>query len=164
MVRYSKLLTGMVLCLGLGLSEAPLAISSQSLIPEPANLQALASQAGKEKKPVVVLFEAQGCPYCQRVMHEYLEPMAKNAEYRAKVRIVRLDTGSAAPLTDFQGHKTTPADFARIYQARLTPTVIVFTPDGKPASSPLVGFNNPDYYGFYLDKAIDAGVEKTRKG
>lgn len=164
MVHLKKILTGMVLCVGLGVLGMPAAVSSQTIIPEPTNLQALATQAAKEKKPVLVLFEAQGCPYCERVMREYLEPMAKNAEYRSKVRIVRLDTGSEAPLTDFQGRKTTQADFARSYRARLTPTVIVFTPDGKPASEPLVGFNNPDYYGFYLDKAIDAGVEKTRQG
>ena len=162
MVRLKKFLTGVVFCLGLGLSAMPAAVSSQSIIPEPANLQTLASQAASEKKSIVVLFEAEGCPYCERVMREYLEPMAKNAEYQKKVRIVRLDTGSKAPLTDFQGRKTTPADFARTYRARLTPTVIVFTPDGKPASDPLVGFSNPDYYGAYLDKAIDAGVEKTR--
>ncbi|MEK8089753.1 thioredoxin family protein [Thermithiobacillus plumbiphilus] len=160
MVCLKKFLTGMLFCLGV--AAMPVAVSSQSIIPEPANLQTLASQAASEKKSIVVLFEAEGCPYCERVMREYLEPMAKNAEYRKKVRIVRLDTGSQAPLTDFQGRKTTPADFARTYRARLTPTVIVFTPDGKPASDPLVGFSNPDYYGFYLDKAIDAGVEKTR--
>lgn len=140
------------------------AAAYQAVIPTPADLQAFAAQAAKEKKPLVVLFEAEDCPYCKRVMQEYLNPMSKSKEYQDKVRFLRVDVGSKATLKDFHGQNTTQADFARSFRVQLVPTVIVFAPNGRPVSDPIVGFSSPDYYGYYLDQAIDAGVAKVRGG
>lgn len=131
-------------------------------VPVVTDLHAVAVQAAKARKPVLVMFEADGCPYCQRVMRDYLNPMSKNREYDNKVTMVRVDISSQSTLVDFQGHKTTPGSFSQRYHARLTPTIILFNANGQPLENPIVGFNSPDYYGYYLDKAIDASLGKIR--
>ncbi len=42
-------------------------------------------------------------------------------------------------------------------KVHFAPTVIVFTPDDQPAGKRLVGLSSEDFYGGYMDQAIDAG-------
>jgi len=41
----------------------------------------------------------------------------------------------------------------------LVPQVVVFGPDGKQAGKPVIGISNEDFYGVYLQQAINAGIE-----
>ena len=45
---------------------------------------------------------------------------------------------------------------------RLTPTVMVFDGEGHPLTKPVIGVSTPDYYGSFLDQAIDQGVQLVR--
>jgi thioredoxin-related protein len=124
------------------------------------NLHNDAQLAQHKGVPVLIIFTSPGCSYCERVMKNYLIPMQRNADYAKKVLIRRVDIASDTPLIDFNGKTTTGRQYALSLKAKFTPTIIVFTPDGVPAGDPLVGLGPEDYYGGYLDAAIDAGLEK----
>jgi thioredoxin-related protein len=116
--------------------------------------------AQRKDVPVLIVFTRPDCAYCDRVIHYYLIPMQRNPDYADTVLIRRLDITSARKLIDFDGKPTTASRFAESLKVGFAPTVMVFTPDGKPAARPLVGLGPEDYYGGFLDRAIDTARKK----
>ena len=74
----------------------------------------------------------------------------------AKPDLVReLHIDRDTPLIDFAGRRTSSADFARRLQVRLVPTVMFHGPAGEPLAEAIVGFRLADFYGAYLERAIE---------
>ncbi len=124
------------------------------------NLPQDARIAQKKGVPLLVIFTSPECAYCERSMQDYLIPMQQNPQYTHKVMIRRIQITDDTPLTGWDGKPTSGKLYAASLNIKLTPTIIVFTPDGKQASDPIVGVDSEDYYGGYLDNAIDAGLAK----
>lgn len=137
-----------------------LAMANPNIVSFARNLHTDAQLARQKGVPVLIIFTSVDCGYCERVMKDYLIPMQHNADYAKKVLIRRVEISSDKPLTGFDGKPTTGQQYAALMKIKLTPTIIVFTPDGVPAGDPLVGLGPEDYYGGYLDAAIDAGLAK----
>jgi thioredoxin-related protein len=77
--------------------------------------------------------------------------------------IVReVDVASGQRLVDFDGRATTHREFARRYQVRRVPTVVVMDGRGEPLAEPIVGLMGPDFYRLYLEQAIEAGLYALR--
>ena len=112
---------------------------------------------------VLVAFVGDFCGYCERALNDFLIPMSGNLEYRTKVVMRRIEADSDSRLKDFQGKTTTQSEFARSHGVRVTPTIMVFDDQGNAIGKPVVGLTTLDYYGFYLDQAIDGAVDKIRK-
>lgn len=53
--------------------------------------------------------------------------------------------------------------FAQRFNVRHVPTVIVFDAQGEPAAEPVVGLAIADFYGAYLERAIEQGLAKVRE-
>jgi len=119
--------------------------------------------AGETRRVIVVLFSTAGCPWCQRVREEYLKPMLANPADRARIIVREIDMDGREPLADFSGLLTTHAAFASRHEVRFAPTVFVLGPGGEQLAAPLVGFGTADYYGYYLDERIAAGLAKLRR-
>lgn len=130
-------------------------------VPYSASLKADALLAKSRGVPVLVMFSAPHCGYCERLLNEFLLPMQRNPEYAAKVLMRRVEVGGAQKLLDFNGKSTTQGNFASQHRITLAPTIVVFDYQGKTAADPLVGLGPVDYYGGYLDAAIDAGLIKV---
>ena len=131
-------------------------------IAEARDLQRDAREAARQGAPVLVVFTRPDCTYCDRVIHYYLEPIQRNPDTARMVLIRRLDITRDDPLVDFTGRATTARAFAEQLKVDFAPTVIVFTPDGHPATRPLIGLGPEDYYGGYLDAAIEAGRQRMK--
>ena len=112
--------------------------------------------------PVLVLFMAPDCRYCERVLNEFLLPMQRNREYDAKVLMRQIDITSDAPMKDFKGNVTTERAFAAANKVRVTPTVKFFLPSGEKGADQIVGLLTVDFYGGYLDSAIDEARQKLQ--
>lgn len=121
-----------------------------------------AALARQKQVPILVLFSASYCSYCTIIREEFLEPMLKNAEYQNKViiRVVSIDSGNA--LRDFDGNMIEPDTLAQMHNIYLTPTVKLFSPGGETLVPDLVGLTTVDYYGGYLDAAIDQSLSLLR--
>ena len=121
------------------------------------------AEVAREKRiPILILFVAPNCPYCERVRQEFLLPMQRNPEYANKVIFRQLYLKSGKALLDFDGKKTSHSQFGSRHKIKFTPTVKLFDADGNSLGEPLVGLSTPDFYGAYLDGAIDAALVKTR--
>jgi thioredoxin-related protein len=115
------------------------------------------------RRVIVVLFSTTGCPWCERVRREYLQPMLANPDDRARILVREIDVDGSEPLTDFAGAPSSHAAFAARYAVRFTPTVMVFGPEGRTLAPPLIGFSTADYYGYYLEERITAGLAKLKR-
>lgn len=129
---------------------------SDAGVTEARNLQQDAQVAGRKGIPVLIVFTAPDCRYCDRVINYYLVPMQRNPQTAGTVLIRSMDMTKTTRLVDFSGHVTTERAFAKSLGVHFAPTVMVFTPGGKPGARPLVGLGPEDYYGGFLDQAIAA--------
>lgn len=149
--KYLQSLLSTVLILLLSLS---IVADENTSLKEVHDFQELSHEMKTIKLPLLLVFRADYCGYCRQLEHEHLIPMEKSGEYATRILIRRFSIDKGETITDFQG-KTLSADaFATRYQASLTPTVVFLNAEGQQVAEPLLGYNSPDYYGAYLEKAI----------
>lgn len=130
---------------------APLAL------PSPSSLRAAAQAAAARGEPLVVMTTLAGCPYCDLVRNHHLLPMRREG----KVQAVQIDIRDrSSNLQGFRGENTTPAEQARLWNARFAPTVLFLGPDGQELAERLVGVAVADFYGDYLDARLKEARSK----
>ena len=132
-------------------------------IPEITNLNTEAQRAKKLGVPLLILFSMQGCAYCQVVREEFLKPMLRNRDYDKKVLIREIHTDSFDTLRDFNGAPIDASELAQRYHASFSPTVVFLDYHGQPLAKHLVGITTLDYYGGFLDDAIDNSLQQIHK-
>ncbi len=106
--------------------------------------------------PVLLLFSADYCGFCARVMEEFLIPMHRSGEYRDKVLIRELKIDGYESVRDFDNQPTMPEDLAYRYNISVTPTILFLDHRGKELTRRMVGLGTVDFFGLYLDAAIDS--------
>ena len=136
---------------------------SDATIPSPQDFTVEAKAAQNRNLPILVLFMRSDCSYCERVLQEFLLPMQRNAEYHRKVIMRQIEISSDAKLCDFSGVLTTQEKFAQQNRVTLVPTIKLFDAQGHELTPPLVGLLTPDFYGGFLDQAIDEALAKVRQ-
>ncbi|MFA4970343.1 MAG: hypothetical protein WC540_12005 [Sulfuritalea sp.] len=127
------------------------ALPSSALI-ETRDLAADARLAAAKGVPLVVLYSRDDCSWCEKLKREHLGPLSRDPAAPALVRELHMDR--TTPLTDFNGRRTTSADFSKQMQARFAPTVMFHGPDGAALAEPIVGFRLADFYAAYLERSI----------
>ena len=129
-------------------------------LPTPASLRGAALAAAARGEPLVVMTTLKGCVYCELVRNNYLAPMRREG----LVVAVQLDVQDRqSTLQGFAGDTTTPADQARAWKARFTPTVMFFGPGGQELAERLVGVAVTDFYGEYLEARLTEARGKLKK-
>ncbi|MCX7150593.1 MAG: hypothetical protein NTY05_14520 [Rhodocyclales bacterium] len=137
------------------LLTSPLA-TAQGVAPaaltESRDLAADARLATARGVPLVVLYSRDDCSWCEKLRREHLAPLARDPTAPALVRELHIDRTTL--LIDFNGRRTTSADFSRQMRAHFAPTVMFHGPDGEELAEPIVGFRLADFYAAYLERAI----------
>ncbi len=131
-------------------------------VPYARNLQRDAVLADKKNGVVLVMFAGEYCGYCEQVLNEFLIPMSRNPEYQNKLVMRRVDNTGFTTVKDFDGSVEDHRKFTSEHGIRMVPTVVLFDKNGKQLGKPLVGLTTVDYYGYYLDQAIDAAIAHVR--
>ncbi len=120
------------------------------------DLAAIGKLSSQRGAPIMLVFTRPECPYCTRAKKDHLEPLRVSQNYGAKVIIREIEAANnRVVLRDFEGNPTTHGDFARKYDVRNVPTVVVVDAQGKPLADAIVGLTLPDFYNLYLEQAID---------
>ena len=134
--------------------------STPNSLVEARDLAEDARLAAAKGVPLVVLYSRDDCSWCEKVRREHLGPMSRDPAAPALVRELHMDR--ATPLIDFGGRRTTSADFSKQMQAQFAPTVMFHGPQGASLAEPIVGFRLADFYGAYLDRAIEESRAQLR--
>lgn len=121
------------------------------LVHDFSELRATADASGLN---LLLAVTREGCPYCAQLRREILAPMILGGEYSDRVLIRELMVEPDSPAVDFTGHDTSASAMAARYEVSITPTVILLSPAGRLLAPPIVGINNSEMYGHYLDQAI----------
>ena len=100
----------------------------QSLGDFPAELKA-AQKAGKQG--VLLMFEAEGCPYCRKMRLQVLGREDVQTYFHRHFGIFSVDVVGDVPITDFAGRETTEKAYARASKIRGTPTFMIVGADGR---------------------------------
>jgi len=131
---------------------------------ELTNFKADAAEAKAKKLPILLMFSASYCGFCTIVKEEFLKPMKISGDYTDKVivRILELDSGD--DVIDIDGKQIPAVDIAQRYKVYLTPTLIFIDSNGKELVQQMVGVTTVDFYGGYLDDAINSSLTQLRNG
>jgi thioredoxin-related protein len=116
------------------------------------------------KAPIVVLFSLPGCPYCEAVRRSHLAPMHADPKQAARVIIRQVDIDGEHGVVGFAGERTTHAHIARKYGMRSVPVVAFWDGNGQEVAAPLKGMLLPDFYGGYLDAALETAQDRLARG
>jgi thioredoxin-related protein len=129
---------------------------------EVANLQAVGEEARARQLPILVMFSIRECPYCDVVREEFLKPMLRSGDYVDRVIMLELYSDSHAQLRDFNGELISADELIHRYQAGFAPTLVFLDSQGKELAERLIGITTRDFYGGYLDDAIDESLQRVR--
>jgi thioredoxin-related protein len=132
-------------------------------VPGTRDLRRDAEAAGRINGAVLLVLVGEHCVFCERVLNDFLIPMSGNGSYRERVVMRRLVVTGSGEVVDFDGRTVRADTFADRYGSRMVPTVVLLDSRGRLLAKPLVGLTTPDYYGHYLDEAIDSALGKLRK-
>lgn len=116
----------------------------------------------EQRVPLLLFFDRGDCPYCERALREFLVPMATGEDWRRRALYRQVEIDEALPLVDFAGNATTHEAFAKRHKVELTPTIYLVDATGTPLGKPLVGLTTPDFYGAYLEDAINQATTRLR--
>ena len=119
--------------------------------------------AEDRRLPVMLLFSADYCGFCARLTEEFLIPMHRSGEYRDRVLIRELKIDSYVTVRDFGNEPTMPEDLAYRYNISVTPTILFLDHRGRELTTRMVGLGTVDFFGLYLDAAIDSARARLLK-
>ena len=142
---------------------APACAAADTTLPKAHDLAAESRAAAAAGKAYLLLFAETGCEWCERARSTHLLPMEQDEKMRAKVVMRQIDIDQDTPLKDFAGRMVSHRRFAEAQGMRLYPTVALYGPDGRQTADRLTGFSNADYYGFSVERRIDAAVAALPK-
>ena len=107
--------------------------------------------------PIMLYFSDPACGYCRKLEKEIFLPMLRSGDYQDRVLLRKISWLSRGLLNDFDGSKRELHAIAERYNVQVTPTMIFVDEDGVEIAKRILGYNGPDFFWFYLDRAIDEG-------
>jgi thioredoxin-related protein len=88
------------------------------------------------KKGVLLMFEMDECPFCQRMKSTVLNRQDIQDYYKQNFRIISVDIEGDVELTNFKGETTTQKDFSlKDFRVRATPVFQFIGLDGEPVKN-----------------------------
>lgn len=127
-------------------------------LPAAANLQREIADAAARGEPLVLMVTLVGCAYCDVVRRLYLQPLRA----AGRVPVLQVEMRSRADLVGPRGEATRGADLARQWKITMAPTVLFLGPGGAELAPRLTGYSE-DFYGGYLDEALDTARQRLTK-
>lgn len=137
------------------------ALPRKAVLPAAQDLAADAAASARGRLPILLFFDRDDCPYCERALREYLVPYAGD-EWKGRAIFRQVAIDRPLPLRDFDGAVSTHRDVAARYGVTLSPTVVVVDGRGTPLAEPIVGLTTLDFYGAYIQNALAAGTRRLR--
>jgi thioredoxin-related protein len=127
----------------------------QSNLAPTDDLSAESSLAHTAGIPILVVFSADYCPYCERLKREVLQPLMQQGKLDGKVRLTEINIDDGGKVTDFDGEPVRRRIFVSRYHVFATPTVVLVDFQGNPLTAPIVGFDDPESYSEKLKQLLN---------
>ncbi len=142
-----------------GLSTGP---AQAGTVPIASDLQEDASTSRAANLPILLIYTAKHCHYCDEVKAGVFNPIAADPAYRERMLLREVRIDSNIRLVGFNGDVTSHRSFATDRGITIVPTLEFLDGAGLQVSRPLVGVSIPDYYGAYVDNGIEQAIRNLR--
>ena len=142
-----------------GLSTGP---AQAGTVPIASDLQEDASTSRVANLPILLIYTAKHCHYCDEVKAGVFNPIAADPAYRERMLLREVRIDSNIRLVGFNGDVTSHRSFATDRGITIVPTLEFLDGAGLQLSRPLVGVSIPDYYGAYVDNGIEQAIRNLR--
>jgi len=137
--------------------------ATRAEVPMAQDLHEAGRQAEQNCAPVLLEFAAEYCDYCDLLETEILAPTLLNPDYDQRVLMRKLLIDNDNTLIDFDRQSTDAASIAARYNVWVTPTVLLVDRNGEEIAERLIGVSSLDFYGGYLDIALDQSRDRLRE-
>jgi len=124
-------------------------------LPEAEDFAMLALQSNQQKLPILIMYAAETCEYCERLEDEILGPMYQSGEFNNRVIIRKVMIDAIDNIRDFNGNFVDAENFAYKRGVEVTPTLQFVDASGKELAPEMIGYNTPEFYAKYIENAID---------
>lgn len=85
----------------------------------------------EQKKGVVLVYEMEECPFCERFHRTVANRADVQAYFRRHFVILRMDIRGGSTITGFDGKEVKESEFATRSRVRATPTTVFHDLDGR---------------------------------
>ena len=121
----------------------------------------VATAKAEGQQGILIMFEAEDCPWCAKMKANVLNRVAVQDYYRRHFRILMMDVNGDAPMTDFNGTEMPQKDFAfKHNRVRATPVFLFFGLDGKQQTKYTGGTRDAEEF-LWLGEFVTSGAWKT---
>ncbi len=127
------------------------------------DLAALGKEAREKRKVIMLEMSASYCSYCLTLEEEIIKPMLRSGDYTSNVLIRKLEIDDHGKINSLTGAPTSAALLANQFDIIVTPTLIFLDGQGNEVSERILGVNTLDYYGAYVDEALQQGHQKIQQ-
>tara|TARA_Y100001934_G_scaffold267600_1_gene348503 strand:+ start:840 stop:1328 length:489 start_codon:yes stop_codon:yes gene_type:complete len=127
-----------------------------------SDLQQDGSASRQANLPILLIYTADHCHYCNEVKASVFNPIAADPAYRGRMLLREVRIDSDLRLVGFNGDVTSHRSFAEDRGVTIIPTLEFLDGAGLQISHPLVGVSIPDYYGAYVDSGIEEANRNLR--
>ncbi len=137
--------------------------SGKAKLKQITDIRDTARQAEAQNLPILMMFGADECPYCELLKEDFLIPMIISGDYKDKIIFREVYISSPSGIIDFSGKKISIRKFARRYNIRLFPTMVFIDSNGQILVENIIGITTPSLFGGTLDDQIDRAFGRLRK-
>ena len=161
-MRYSgrKWRTVMLVAMLLGVTGRGLEAAG---VPLATDLHREGQQAEQVCVPLLLEFASAECEYCTLLEEEVLNPTLLNRDYDRRVLMRKLVIGHSRRLRDFDNTLINATELADRYRVFVTPTLLFVDSQGRELTERMIGVTTLEFYGGYLDQAMDASGDRLRE-
>jgi len=132
-------------------------------IPSAEDLTKVAQIARDKNLPIILVYSADHCTYCEILENEILKPMIVSGDYTDRVLIYKLNIDDTMEIHDFDGKEISVSDFSMNHDVFVTPTMLFLDANGNELHERILGINTVGLFGGRVDKAIELSLAKLRK-
>jgi len=136
--------------------------SSSVEVPVVQDMSEIAKIAREKSLPIMLVFSADHCPYCEILENEIIKPMIFSGDYTNRALIYKINIDDSNKIIDFDGEQISNFDFASNQNAYVTPTMVFLDPNGKELYKRILGVNTVEMFGGRVDQALAASLNKLR--
>lgn len=124
------------------------------------DLQALSAQAKQQQLPIVLMFGAESCEFCQVLKEQVFSPMALSGMYEGRALLMRhVGIDEPGTIPGFDGTPLNKAKWAYELGADLTPTVLFLDGNGREIAPRIVGISTLELYAGVIHRNLNSAYE-----
>ena len=155
-----RTLKSLTIALVLGLSQTALAKPD---VKTTDDFTQIAKISKARALPILMVFSSTGCAYCVLLENDFLRPMLISGDYTDKVIIRKVVIDQVGSVRDFNGKRILSNAIVGKYNISVTPTILFLDSHGHELTKRMVGVGTVDFFGGFLDQAIDQSYRRLHQ-